>query len=83
MKSMTGVVVSNKMARTVVAEIERLYKHPLYQKAIKRTHRIKAHTDSTVNVGDVVLIVSIRPQSREKHYKVKTVIGQKGQVKTV
>lgn len=71
MKEITAKVVSNKMKKTVVVEVERQVKHPLYKKIIKRTKNIKAHNeDLSLLVGDLVKIIPVRPMSRDKHYKV-------------
>ncbi len=74
MKSLIGTVVANKMAKTVIVEIARTYKHPLYKKAIKRSTRLKVHSDSPVAVGTVVKIDSTRPISKEKHFKIAEVM---------
>jgi len=70
MKVVSGKVVSNKMNKTVVVEREHYVKHPLYKKTIRRNRRVKAHTDMDLQVGDVVKLVSTRPISKQKHYKV-------------
>lgn len=71
MKILTGKVVSTKMAKTVVVQVERQHVHPLYKKFITRTKRYKAHNDdSGVKMGDIVRIISTRPISKEKHYKI-------------
>lgn len=66
----TGVVVSAKMKDTVVVEREISRMHPLYQKIIRSTRRVKAHTDMPLLAGDKVRFVSTRPLSKEKHFKV-------------
>lgn len=71
MKSITAKVVSVKMAKTVVVEVARQLVHPIYKKVMRRTSRIKAHNeDATLKEGDMVKIISTRPISKEKHYKV-------------
>lgn len=71
MKNIIGKVVSNKMAKTIVVELERQTVHPLYKKIIRRTKKVKVHSeDGTLKVGDTVKIVSTRPISKEKHFKV-------------
>lgn len=70
MKAYIGKVVSNKMTGTVVVERDIFLKHPLYKKIMRRTRRIKAHTDIPLNVGDRVKCTSTRPLSKETHYKV-------------
>lgn len=71
-KILTGKVVSTKMDKTVVVEIERAFRHPLYRKAMKRHKRIKAHVTSDMKVsdGDVVDIEETAPISKEKSFKV-------------
>lgn len=70
MSTFTGKVVSTGMARTVVVEREITVTHPLYKKKLKRTRRIKAHTDVSLKVGDVVTIKSSRPLARNVHFRV-------------
>lgn len=66
-----GIVVSNKMAKTIVVEVTRLKKHPKYHKFMKITKRYKAHSENPeIAIGDKVVIVSTRPISREKRWKV-------------
>lgn len=74
MKTLTGRVLSNKQQQTVVVEISRLVKHRLYKKTITRHRKLKAHTNETLNIGDVVEIVQTRPISKDKHYKVVKVV---------
>lgn len=70
MKELTGKVVSCKMKNTIVVEVESTRLHPLYRKYLKRSKRLKVHCeDQTVKEGDTVKIVSTRPMSKEKHYK--------------
>lgn len=71
-RKMTGVVVKDKMDKTVVIEVEKFLKHPKYHKYLKRKKRYKAHDDkSQCNVGDRVIIVESRPLSKEKRWVVK------------
>jgi small subunit ribosomal protein S17 len=70
-----GVVVSNKMQKTVVVAVENLVKHGMYQKYIKRTSKFLAHAENNdVNVGDRVLIEETRPLSKRKRWNVRTVL---------
>jgi len=70
-----GVVVSNKMNKTVVVRVENLTPHPGYQKYIKRTSKFLAHNeDASLNVGDRVVIEETRPLSRRKRWAVKEVV---------
>ena len=71
MKILTGKVVSIKMQKTIVVEIENAKRHPLYHKIIRKRKKIKVHNESfKLKVGDKVEIVSTRPISKEKHFKV-------------
>lgn len=77
-KTFSGKVVSDKMTKTVVVEIERLVRHPIYKKTLKRTARIKADIgDLTPKVGQIVKIEQSKPISRDKHFRVIQII-QKG-----
>jgi small subunit ribosomal protein S17 len=74
-KTLTGMVVSDKMDKTVVVEVKRLVAHPLYHKIIRRRAKIKAHDpENTCQVGDKVLLEETRPISREKHWRVKQIL---------
>jgi small subunit ribosomal protein S17 len=70
-----GVVVSNKMQKTVVVAVENLVKHGMYQKYIKRTNKFLAHNENpAVNVGDRVVIEETRPLSKRKRWNVREVL---------
>lgn len=70
-KVLKGVVVSDKMDKTVVVEVTRFVEHKKYGKRIKKTKNYKAHDgDNTKKVGDVVEIEEVRPISKDKHFKV-------------
>ena len=70
-----GVVVSNKMNKTVVVRVENLVQHPGYQKYIKRTSKFLAHNEeSNLNVGDRVVIEETRPLSKRKRWNVREVV---------
>jgi small subunit ribosomal protein S17 len=72
-----GLVVSDKMSKTVVVEVEDRVKHPLYGKVIRRTTKLKAHDESDqIGVGDRVLIMETRPQSATKRWRVVEVINK-------
>ena len=74
-RTRTGIVVSNKMDKTVVVRMDRLVKHNVYKKFIKRKVTCKAHDESNVcGVGDKVLIVETRPLSRDKRWRVRQVL---------
>jgi small subunit ribosomal protein S17 len=65
-----GKIVSNKMQKTVVVEVTRLKRHPLYGKQIKVTDKYKAHTDEKIPEGAMVTIKAGRPRSQEKKWEV-------------
>jgi small subunit ribosomal protein S17 len=74
-KSLVGRVVSDKMDKTVVVRVDRLYRHRRYQKVIKDTKKYKAHDEgNTCRMGDMVRIVESRPLSREKRWVVEEVL---------
>jgi small subunit ribosomal protein S17 len=70
-----GLVVSDKMEKTVVVEVEDRVKHPLYGKVLRRTNKLKAHDETNqIGVGDRVLIMETRPQSATKRWRVVEVL---------
>ena len=74
-RTKTGVVVSNKMQKTVVVAVENLVKHGMYQKYVKQTSKFLAHNESAeINVGDRVVIEESRPLSKRKRWAVREVI---------
>lgn len=78
-KTMVGRVVSDKMDKTVVVRVDRLYRHRLYQKVIKDTKKFKAHDENnTCRIGDLVRIVESRPLSRDKRWIVEQVLESEG-----
>lgn len=79
-RRMTGVVTSNKMMKTVVVEITRTYRHPLYGKVVHAHSRVKAHDELGCQIGDEVQIVESRPLSRDKRWVVETIIKREGKL---
>jgi len=73
-RRMVGFVTSNKMMKTVVVEITRTYRHPLYRKVVHSSKRVKAHDELDCNIGDEVRIVESRPISKQKHWVVEEII---------
>ena len=74
-KTRTGIVVSDKMDKTVVIAIEDNVRHPLYKKIVKRTVKLKAHDENNeCRVGDRVSVMETRPISRDKRWRVVTII---------
>lgn len=69
-----GTVVSAKMEKTVVVEVERKQRHPVYQKLVRRRRKFKAHDEQGAKVGDRVLIEETRPLSKTKRWKVVEVL---------
>ncbi|MFC2064551.1 30S ribosomal protein S17 [Chloroflexota bacterium] len=72
-RRMNGVVISNKMTKTVVVEVTRTYRHPLYKKVIHSSMRVKAHDELDCQVGDRVIIVESRPISKQKKWVVEEI----------
>lgn len=74
-KERNGVVVSDRMEKTVVVSLERMVMHPRYKKVLKQRSKVKAHDETNqCHVGDRVLIVECRPLSRDKRWRVSKVI---------
>ena len=74
-KERVGVVVSDKMDKTIVVAIEDSVKHPLYGKVVKRTVKIKAHDEeNTCGIGDRVKVMETRPLSRDKRWRLAEII---------
>ena len=73
-RTKVGVVVSNKMQKTVVVAVQNVTQHGMYQKYIRRTSKFLAHADNPLNVGDRVLIEETRPLSKRKRWNVKEVL---------
>ena len=73
-RRLDGVVTSDKMMKTVVVEISRTYRHPLYKKVVHSRKRIKAHDELGCRTGDTVRLVESRPISREKRWVVEEII---------
>jgi small subunit ribosomal protein S17 len=74
-KTRRGYVVSDKMDKTVVVEVEDRVKHPLYGKVMRRTSKVKVHDEqSTAGVGDLVLIMETRPLSATKRWRLVEVL---------
>ena len=74
-KTRRGYVVSDKMDKTVVVEVEDRVKHPLYGKVIRRTSKVKAHDEqNTAGIGDLVLIMETRPLSASKRWRLVEIL---------
>jgi len=78
LRTITGRVVSNKMDKTVTVLVERLVKHPVYGKYIKRSTKLFAHDENNVcNEGDMVAISPCRPYSKKKTFMMVEVLNNK------
>lgn len=70
-----GIVVSDKMQKTIVVAIETMVLHPIYKKRVKKTTKFKAHDEeNTASVGDKVRIMETRPLSRDKRWRLVEII---------
>jgi small subunit ribosomal protein S17 len=74
-RELVGIVVSNKMDKTVVVQVVRRYKHPKYKKYVNERQRYKAHDEKNdANIGDRVTIVESRPLSKDKRWRLQSVL---------
>jgi len=74
-KTRTGVVVSDKMDKTIVVAIRTRVQHPLYGKIMNRTTKLKAHDENNeCGIGDTVLVMETRPLSKDKHWRLVEII---------
>ena len=74
-KTRTGKVTSNKMDKTIVVAIENHVKHPLYNKIVKKTYKLKAHDENNeCNIGDTVKVMETRPLSKDKRWRLVEII---------
>ena len=80
-KTRVGIVVSDKMEKTVVVKVDQLIKHPVYKKYIKRSVSYKAHDEqNSCAIGDKILIVETRPLSRDKRWRVREILEKNATV---
>jgi small subunit ribosomal protein S17 len=78
-RTLEGRVVSDKMDKTVVVEVDRLYRHRRYKKVVRAVKKFKAHDEENAcRVGDLVRIVESRPLSREKRWAVQEILERAG-----
>jgi small subunit ribosomal protein S17 len=76
-RTIKGVVVSNKMEKTIVVRAERLVKHPIFHKYLRRYVRYKAHDEgNSCQIGDKVLIVESRPLSKDKRWRMRAILDR-------
>ena len=74
-KTREGVVVSDAMQKTRVVKIERVYRHPRYQRVIRMSKKLKAHDEGNQShVGDRVIIEETRPLSKEKRWRIRSIV---------
>ena len=74
-KTRTGKGVSNKMQKTIVVAVEDHVKHPLYNKIVKKTYKLKAHDENNeCNIGDTVKVMETRPLSKDKRWRLVEIV---------
>jgi small subunit ribosomal protein S17 len=82
-RRLSGVVASNKMMKTVIVEISRTFRHPLYEKVVHTSKKMKVHDELNCQVGDEVQIVECRPISKHKSWIVEKILKAKASSKVV
>ena len=76
-KTREGVVVSDAMQKTRVVRVERVYRHPQYERVVRRARKVKAHDEANESrVGDRVLIEETRPISRDKRWRIRSIVSR-------
>ncbi|PLX18800.1 MAG: 30S ribosomal protein S17 [Candidatus Muiribacterium halophilum] len=74
-KERVGVVVSNKMDKTVVVSVESKFRHPIYGKVVRRSKKYKAHDEENAcGIGDTIKMMETRPLSKEKRWRVTEIL---------
>ena len=73
-RRLVGTVISDKMQKTAVVEVERVYRHPLYHKVVRATKAYKVHDELGASVGDKVRIVESKPISRTKYWVIEEIL---------
>lgn len=74
-KTQVGIIISDAMDKTVVVRVEKLQKHPVYKKYLRRRAKYKAHDENNeCRVGDKVIIIESRPLSKEKRWRVLRIL---------
>ena len=74
-KTRSGKVVSNKMDKTIVVAVEDHVKHPLYNKIVKKTYKLKAHDENNeCQIGDIVKVMETRPISKDKRWRLVEIV---------
>ncbi len=77
-RRLTGVVTSNRMTKTVVVEVKRSFRHPLYRKVVHASNKMMAQDDLGCREGDVVTIVESKPLSHSKRWVVEAIVQRYG-----
>ncbi len=76
-KEKVGIVVSNKMQKTIVVKVENRYSHPIYSKTIVKSRKYLVHDDTEqCNIGDQVLVQECRPLSKRKHWTLAKILSK-------
>ena len=76
-KTREGIVVSDRMAKTRVVKIDRVFRHPRYQRVITQSKKLKAHDEENAShVGDRVLIEETRPISKDKRWRIRAILNR-------
>ena len=74
-KTRTGKVISNKMDKTIVVAVEEHVKHPLYNKVVKSTYKLKTHDENNeCSIGDTVKVMETRPLSKDKRWRLVEIV---------
>lgn len=74
-KTLRGYVVSDKMEKTIVVDVEERVKHALYGKVLRRNKKVKAHDETnTAGIGDLVILAETRPLSKDKHWRLAEIV---------
>ena len=74
-KTRVGLVVSDKMDKTVVVAVQEHYRHPVYKKVMRSTYKLKAHAENNeCRVGDKVLVMETRPLSKDKRWRIVEIV---------
>jgi small subunit ribosomal protein S17 len=70
MKILTGIVIGAKMEKSATVRVDRMWRHPIYKKMIKRSKKFLVHTEKQVKAGQIVKISEIKPMSRRKRWRI-------------
>ena len=74
-KTRVGMVISDKMDKTIVVAVVDSVKHPLYKKVVKRTYKLKAHDENNIcGIGDKVLVMETKPISKDKRWRLVNIV---------